>query len=651
MTSPILRTRPAAPGARGFVLALLIAGLALLAGCETPRDALGPAEPPGNLEKAEKLAREGEFVLAAREFDRLAVPARGAMRAQWQLRAVEMLLRANETREAGHRLEHIHVREHGATLIARKQILQSRLLMLQGAHERAIRQLNDAIALSPLPPVVTAEILVARAEAEQALNNPFGAIRNLIQREQYLAGKDDVRDNQNRLWKILEDQKRNILSAQLDITRDRTLAGWVELALLAQEHLHRPDALRSALDRWRQTYPKHPALDSVIDTLLSRAPRLPTRFARIALLLPLTSEVGSAAQAVRDGFLAAHNNSTDPDKPTVQVYDLGADPAKTPDVYRQAVKDGAQVVVGPLGRQGTDELVRKGDFPVPTILLSHIDSAAHSPGPFVFQFGLPPEQEARQTAERAYLDGHRQAAVLYPKTPWGERMHLAFVEHWQKLGGTIRLAQTYDPASTDFSEPVKKLLNIVQGEERLELIKQALGQRVHFEPRPRQDIDLVFLATDAPRGRLIKPQLSFFRARRIPVYATSHVFSGRENALHDIDLDGVLFADMPWMLIGEGNLKSLRASLQSNWPHAQTDLDRLFALGVDSYAILPHLARLNSDPSARFLGVTSGLSLDPQGRLKRQLLWAQFKRGVPTLIDSGAAARPVLRLEGSAEQR
>jgi hypothetical protein len=425
----------------------------------------------------------------------------------------------------------------------------------------------------------------------------------------------------------------------------------VELALLAQEHLNRPEALRTALERWRQTYPKHPALESVIDALLSRAPRLPTRFVQVALLLPITSDVGNAAQAVRDGFLAAHNHSTDPDKPKVKIYDIGADPARTSDIYQQAIKDGAQIVVGPLGRQSTDELVRKGNFLVPTMLLSHVDSTAQSPGTFVFQFGLPPEQEARQAAERAYLDGHRQAAVLYPKSPWGERMHLAFVEHWQKLGGTIRLAQTYDPASTDYSEPVKKLLNVTQGEERRELIQQAVGQRVHFEPRPRQDIDLVFLATDARSGRLIRPQLSFFRARRIPVYATSHIFSGRENALHDIDLDGVLFADMPWMLVGEGNLKAVRDSLRANWPHAQTDLDRLFALGVDSYAVLPHLSRLNSDPTARFLGVTSGLSLDPQGRLKRQMLWAQFKRGVPALIDSGAGSRPVLRLEGSAEPR
>jgi outer membrane PBP1 activator LpoA protein len=639
------------PGWRPLLALLAFAGVMLLAGCETPRLVAPPAEAPGSADKAEKLARDGEFVLAAREFDRLAAPAQGPVRAQWQLRAVEMLLKANESREAGLRLDRIHVREFGATLIARKQILQARLMMLQGAHERAIRLLNEAIALSPLPPMIVADILVARAEAEQVLSNPFGAIRNLIQREQYLAGRDDVHENQNRLWKILEEQKRSALSSQFDITRDRTLAGWVELALLAQEHLNRPEALRTAIDRWRQTYPKHPAMESLIDTLLSRAPRLPTRFVRVALLLPLTSDVGRAAEAVRDGFLAAHQHSTDPDKPKVQIYDLGNDPAKTPAIYQQAIRDGSQIVIGPLGRQGTDELVRKGEFPVPTILLSHIEGGSPNPGGFVFQFGLPPEQEARQAAERAYLDGHRQAAVLYPKSPWGERMHLAFVDHWQKLGGTIRLAQTYDPAAADFSEPVKQLLNVAQGEERLERIKKAVGERVHFEPRPRQDIDVVFLAADARSGRLIRPQLSFFRARRVPVYATSHIFSGRENALHDIDLDGVMFADMPWMLIGEGGLKTVRDTLRANWPHAQTDLDRLFALGVDSYAILPHLARLNSDPGARFLGVTSGLSLDPQGRLKRQMLWAQFKRGVPTVIDSGANARPILRLEGSAEPR
>ena len=36
----------------------------------------------------------------------------------------------------------------------------------------------------------------------------------------------------------------------------------------------------------------------------------------------------------------------------------------------------------------------------------------------------------------------------------------------------------------------------------------------------------------------------------------------------------------------------------------------------------------------RFGGVTSGLSLARGGRLHRQLLWAQFRKGVPVLMDT-----------------
>jgi len=74
--------------------------------------------------------------------------------------------------------------------------------------------------------------------------------------------------------------------------------------------------------------------------------------------------------------------------------------------------------------------------------------------------------------------------------------------------------------------------------------------------------------------------------------------------------------------------------VQQNWPFAHSDLDRLYALGMDSYAILPHLGRINMEPGARFSGVTSGLSLDRSGRLQRQLLWARFNRGVPKLVDT-----------------
>jgi outer membrane PBP1 activator LpoA protein len=91
---------------------------------------------------------------------------------------------------------------------------------------------------------------------------------------------------------------------------------------------------------------------------------------------------------------------------------------------------------------------------------------------------------------------------------------------------------------------------------------------------------------------------------------------------------------MPWMLVSDGKIQQLRDALQRNWPYAHTQLDRLFALGVDSYAIVPYLNWISSEIAVRFNGVTSGLSLGRDGRLHRQLVWAKFSKGVPELLDT-----------------
>jgi len=88
------------------------------------------------------------------------------------------------------------------------------------------------------------------------------------------------------------------------------------------------------------------------------------------------------------------------------------------------------------------------------------------------------------------------------------------------------------------------------------------------------------------------------------------------------------------MLVSNGRISELRRVLQANWPYGRSQLDRLFALGMDSYAIIPHLNRISSENAVRFSGVTSGLSLGRDGRLHRQLLWARFRRGSPKLLDT-----------------
>ncbi|MBI5783204.1 MAG: penicillin-binding protein activator [Gammaproteobacteria bacterium] len=620
---------------------------AILAGCATvPTPS---ALPPVSADTAEKAERGGEYLLAAREYTRLAETAEPPQKQDFELRAVATLLKAGQLREARARVELINVTPLDPSFTARKRILQARVLITEGAHEKGIRQLDEASRLRNLSPALLSEINGVRAQAELALDNPVGAARNLIAREQYIAGKEAVAENQQQLWKILVSIPRARLASELNMARDRVLSGWIELALIAVDNAGQPLRMNAAMEQWKKAHSNHPAGEAVLGALISQAPSMIGRIDRIALLLPLTSGYAVAAQAVRDGFLAMDAANADPDKPKIKIYDTGPDPLKVRDFYEQAVNDGAQFIVGPLGREAAETIMRQASIRVPTLMLNHTDEEPGSTSKYLFQFGLPPEQEARQVAERAWLDGHRQAAVLYPKTPWGERMMTAWSSHWQRLGGVVVASQPYSEEDVDFSDPIKNLLNITQSEARKEHIEKTTGQKLRSEPRARQDIDFIFLASDAKHGRLIKPQLNFYHAARVPVYSTSHIFTGAGDAMRDIDLDGIQFGDMPWMLVGDGKIQELRQALQRDWPYVHTDLDRLYALGVDSYAILPHLGHIGMESGGRFNGVTSGLSVDHNGRLQRQLLWARFSRGVPRLVDTFLKHQDQFKIENEPE--
>lgn len=608
-----------------------------LTACETkpPRPVYPKPSPvTASVKAAEQAEQAGEFVLAAREYEALAAQADSPQREHFSLLAARALISAGQVREARDKLRGIQVAPLDPPFRARKHILEAQLIALEGRPEETLLLLKEAEKAPYLNPTLIAEIFRVRAQAELALDRPMKAIDSLIARERVIVTPEQIALNQQELWKILDTLSRSRLDQELKTARDPVLTGWLQLSMMALEHAGSRTALTIAVDNWRKLNPTHPATNEFLLTLARPRVGQIGRVERIALLLPLTSDYAQAAAAVREGFLAMQAADRNRDKPSVQVIDTGADPAAAAMAYQQAVRDGAHLVVGPLGLDGVDQVARNTDLAAPTLLLSHASEEIDTTRKTVFQFGLPPEQEATQVAERAWLDGHRQAAVLYPNSAWGRRVHEAFVGAWQRLGGIVISEQQYVLDQSDYSDPVKRLLNITQSEARSARLENVIKTKLRFEARPRDDLHFVFLAADTRHARLIKPQLNYHRASRLPVYATSHVFSGRGDPARDVDLDGIQFGDMPWMLIGDGRVAELRRSLQAGWPYAHTGLDRLFALGMDAYAIVPHLNRLSSENAVRFSGVTSGLSLARGGQLHRQLVWAQFRKGVPVLVDT-----------------
>ncbi|OQX43273.1 MAG: hypothetical protein B0D88_04810 [Candidatus Sedimenticola endophacoides] len=55
-------------------------------------------------------------------------------------------------------------------------------------------------------------------------------------------------------------------------------------------------------------------------------------------------------------------------------------------------------------------------------------------------------------------------------------------------------------------------------------------------------------------------------------------------------------------------------------------------MGIDSYRLLPHLARLQTSPEEMLDAKTGNLYLDEINQFHRQLVWAQMRGGSPRVL-------------------
>jgi outer membrane PBP1 activator LpoA protein len=246
----------------------------------------------------------------------------------------------------------------------------------------------------------------------------------------------------------------------------------------------------------------------------------------------------------------------------VRVYDsakLGSSEA-----YLQAQLDGADFIVGPLDRSEVDQVIAQAGF-VPTLALNYATNDTNVLRSF-YQFALAPEDEARAIAAAAIGAGAKTAVAFVLNNQGGYRIRDAFSTAFEQAGGKLVDWYGYEPALQDFSQPTATLLNVRRSNERKTRLAANLGEPVQFEPRRRDDIDMIFaVVPDDRTGRLIASQLRFFGAGDIPVYANALIFDPGKTA-RDNDLNGFIFADTPALLSPNAEADALRADLQAYWP-------------------------------------------------------------------------------------
>ena len=255
--------------------------------------------------------------------------------------------------------------------------------------------------------------------------------------------------------------------------------------------------------------------------------------------------------------------------------------------------------------------------------------------PKLMQFDLSPEDEAQQVAEQALEDGMHRALIIAIEGEWGHRLVRSFTERWLEDGGKVIDYINYQANTTDFSVPVKNLLNIIGSDIRARTLQQKLNRRLKSESRLRQDADMIFLVADPTAARQIVPQLRFYRADDIPVYSTRFLFSGALTTQFDNDINGVMFTDFPWVIEPDSRNTPIHKYVDMLWSANTSRYNRMYALGVDAFRLIPNLDRLATQSTVTLAGETGDLYLTREGIIKRKLLWARFVEGTPRLLDKG----------------
>jgi outer membrane PBP1 activator LpoA protein len=315
---------------------------------------------------------------------------------------------------------------------------------------------------------------------------------------------------------------------------------------------------------------------------------------RMAVLLPMTGSLAAPSAGVRDGFLAAYYAETRR-RPVVRFYDSLGTGSGAQAALARALADGAQLVVGPLTRVEVNA-IGAGAGAVPMIALNR---GSHAPVPGSTSFALLPDDEGAAAAVRLLQRKQDQVLVLRNGSDSAQRSVAAFRETLRRGGGAI-VAEIPVAGDSDLSTQLAALA---------------------ATPKPPT---AVYLALEAGPAHAVAAQLKASALAGLPRIASSQILSGG-NARGDVELDGVEYPELPWLLDQAGGLPAA-ASLRA-LPSARGPSQRLFAFGADAWKLAAYFERLYNDPAAAVPGATGALSIDVAGPVRRAPAWAIFSGG------------------------
>jgi outer membrane PBP1 activator LpoA protein len=322
--------------------------------------------------------------------------------------------------------------------------------------------------------------------------------------------------------------------------------------------------------------------------------------AQLAVLLPISGNLATAAASVRDGILAGYF-AENRRRPDIKVYDTAGTADGVQKAAAQAVADGAQMILGPLTRDEVGTIFEQADLGVPVIALNR---GPTPPTPGNASFALSPEEEGFVAADHL-ADRHLlKIFAISQHDDTSQRTLAAFREQLRARGGDVVAEVSMEDSGS--------------------LIPQAVSTAA-------SPPDAVFLALRATPARLATSQLATSSISALPRIASSLILSGGTSHL-DALFDGIEVPALPWLLDQRPLLPS-PDELAKTMPSARGPAQSLFAFGMDAWKLAAYFDRLSSDPAFSIDGATGELRIDSFGTVQREPTWAVFSGGKPRAVE------------------
>ncbi|NRA21794.1 MAG: penicillin-binding protein activator [Oceanospirillaceae bacterium] len=462
----------------------------------------------------------------------------------------------------------------------------------------------------------------------QLLASAYGLTNQLDKEVTALITANDYNDNSEeqlslneQIWQLFKTLDTPSLQAiNQDPDNSYSLRGWLALIIKFKET---PNTEKVISNQWYKTWGAHIAAKYQpieLAQYLSREPlhNVSYEYSHVLVALPAAGKYAKGASAVLAGIKLA---ATQAQNSTVQVsYIDSSQYNSAADILRKAEELNADAIIGPLDRNLVAQFAQIKTLPLPVLALNSSPISNSN----LYLFALSDDDEVRDAAQRAFNDGQRNILVLAPEGDKGMIAANTFNNQFNSLGGQVVSTTFYDTNEGNVTNAIAQMLQLDQVEIRKlqkKLKTAELRDKIHT--MIRKDVDAIFLFASASDAYQIGPSILYFYADNLPLYTTSRVYSGKSNPVKNVDLNGMMFGDLPWVLT-PSNDKQVLATQFSN---TDSRFGRLYAFGIDALNLAPSLYNLSSEPESSILGETGQLSISAENLVEKSLTWAQFING------------------------